>query len=114
MPMLALAAPPPVVPAPPARVLTFADEFRFSTSRRAVPAGVLRLQLKNIGEDDLRLVGPRGTARAETGVVDPGELGGFRVRLAKGRYTFYCTVADHAERGMAGTLLVTKRRAGAR
>ena len=37
--MLALAAAPPVPPAPPARVLAFADEFRFGASRRAVPAG---------------------------------------------------------------------------
>jgi hypothetical protein len=114
--MLALAAAPPVPPAPPARVLTFADEFRFGTSRRVVPAGPVLLQLKNIGEDehDLRLVGPRGAARAETGEVEPDGVGRFRVRLAKGRYTFYCTVADHDVRGMTGTLIVKPRRRAAR
>lgn len=114
--MLVLAAPPPVPPAPPARVLTFADEFRFTASRRAVPAGVVLLQLKNIGEDehDLRLVGPRGAARAETGVVQPDGLGRFRVRLSRGRYTFFCTVSDHAARGMRGALAVTPRRRAGR
>lgn len=115
MPLFALAAPPPLPPAPPARVLAFADEFRFTASRGAVPAGPVLLQLKNIGEDehDLRLLGPRGTARAETGVVEPDGLASFRVSLATGRYTFFCSVGGHAAQGMAGTLLVVnaKRRA---
>ena len=108
MAMLAMDVPPPLAPALPARVLTFADEFRFNTSRDAVPAGMLILQVKNIGEDehDFRIIGPRGTMRAETGVVKPGGLGQIRTRLAQGRYTYECTVADHAERGMTGSLLV--------
>jgi hypothetical protein len=107
--MLAMDVPPSLsAPAPLARVLSFADEFRFNTSRRVVPAGPLLLQVKNIGEDehDLRILGPRGAVRAETGVVDPGDLGQIRTRLARGRYTFFCTVADHAARGMTGSLLV--------
>ena len=109
MAMLAMDVPPPqTAPAPPARLLAFADEFRFSTSRDAVPAGLLILQVKNIGEDDhdLRIKGPNGVARAETGVVRPGDLGQIRIRLPQGRYTYVCTVADHAEKGMAGTLIV--------
>ncbi len=109
MAMLAMAVPPPqTAPAPPARLLAFADEFRFSTSRDVVPAGRLILQVKNIGEDehDLRVKGPNGVARAETGVVEPGDLGRITIRLAQGRYQYVCTVADHAERGMAGTLVV--------
>lgn len=114
--MFPLAAPPPplAAPAAPARVLAFADEFRFSSSRRAVPAGRLRLQLKNIGEDDhdLRIVGPRGTPRAATGVVRPGRVGQIRVRLPRGTYRYICTVADHEERGMRGTLVVRAVRRG--
>ena len=112
MPMLALAAPPPIVaPAPPARMLVFADEFRYGASRRVVPAGrPLLLQLKNIGEDDhdLRIVGPRGGVRARTGIVAPGGLGRIRVRLPRGRFTYFCTVADHAALGMRGSLLVKR------
>jgi hypothetical protein len=109
MAMLAMDVPPPqTAPAPPARMLAFADEFRFDTSRDVVPAGRLILQVKNIGEDDhdFRILGPRGTARAETGVVAPGELGQIRIRLPVGRYRYLCTVADHDERGMQGTLTV--------
>lgn len=111
-----VAHPPLAVTAPPARVLVFADEFRFAFSRRSFPAGRLRLQLKNIGEDDhdLRVVGPRGGVRAETGVVGSGDLGEIRVRLPRGRYTFYCSLGDHAARGMTGafTVLPPKRRPG--
>jgi hypothetical protein len=92
-------------------VLTFASEYRFTVSRRSVPAGPLRLQLRNIGEDDhdLRIVGPRGGVRAETGKVRPGRVGEIRTRLSRGRYTLICTVGDHEAHGMRATLLVTKR-----
>ena len=87
MAMLAMDVPPPqTAPAVPARMLAFADEFRFNTSRDAVPAGTLILQVKNIGEDDhdLRIMGPNGVARAETGVVKPGDLGQIRDPPAAG------------------------------
>ena len=73
MAMLAMDVPPPLAPAPPARVLTFADEFRFTTSRDAVPAGVLILQVKNIGEDehDFRIRGPKGVAARRDGHRPP-------------------------------------------
>ena len=109
--MFVLAATPPPAPAPPARVLVFADEYFFNLSRLSVPAGRLVLQLKNNGEDDhdFRIVGPRGTPRAETGVVRPDRLGTIRTRLTRGRYTYLCTLADHADRGMKGSFTVTTR-----
>jgi len=106
------AHPPPPPPPALARVLAVADEFRFSLSRSSVPAGPLRLQLENLGEDDhdLRIIGPRGTVRAETGRVRPGRLGEIRTRLSRGRYTLVCTVGDHdAAHGMTATLIVTRR-----
>lgn len=108
-----VAIPPHAVAPPPARVLVFADEFFFNASRRTIPAGRLRLQLKNIGEDDhdFRIIGPRGTARAETGTVEPGRLGEIRTSLARGRYTYLCTVADHAARGMRSSFTVTRKKA---
>jgi hypothetical protein len=97
---------------PPARVLAFATEFRFGASRGVVPAGDLILQLKNIGQDDhdLVLYGPHGARRAATGVVHPKGLGTIRIRLPRGRYTFRCSVADHASRGMRGVLVAAPRR----
>lgn len=110
--MLAHALPPPPPAPPPARVLVFADEFRFDLSRRRLPAGRLRLQMKNIGEDDHDLVitGPRGGVRARTGLVRPGRLADVRTRLAAGAYRVHCTIGDHAARGMRGTLVVTRPR----
>ena len=101
-------------PPPPARMLVFADEFRFSPSRRTLPAGVLRLQLKNIGEDDhdLRILGPNGVGRAETGMVRPDGLSEIRTRLGRGRYTFFCTVPHHAAKGMRFTVTITRRPRG--
>jgi plastocyanin len=92
-------------------MLAFGDEFRFNLSRSRIPAGRLILQLKNIGEDDhdLRIIGPNGTIRAETGVVRPDRLGTLRTTLARGRYTYICTVADHQTRGMKGSFTVTRR-----
>lgn len=108
--MLVPAAHPPAPP-PPARVLVFATEFRFTASRGSMPAGPLRLQVRNIGEDDhdLRVVGPGGTVRAQTGVVKPGKLGEIRILLPRGRYTLVCGIADHAARGMRARLTVTPR-----
>lgn len=113
MAMIATAASPPATaPAPPALVLVFAREFRFGASRAAAPAGALLLQLQNIGQDDhdLRILGPDGAPRAETGIVRPGRLAQISVRLPQGRYTYVCTVADHAAKGMAGTIVVTAAR----
>lgn len=111
--MFALAATPSLAPvAAPARVLGFADEFHFSLSRAAFPAGRVVLQLKNIGEDvhDLRIIGPRGAPRAETGKVRSDGLGQISTTLARGRYTYICTIADHAARGMKGSFVVTARK----
>jgi len=111
--LFALAATPLVAP-PPARMLVFADEYRFSLSRATLPAGKLVLQLKNIGEDDhdFRIIGPRGTIRAETGRVRPNRLGTLRTTLARGRYTYICTIADHQSRGMKGSFTVVRRKTG--
>ncbi|MGD9697183.1 MAG: hypothetical protein AB7V42_16155 [Thermoleophilia bacterium] len=104
-----MAAQTPAPPAPPARILVFAREFQFQFSRRVVPAGRIRLQLKNIGEDDhdLTIVGPKGNVRAWTGVIHPDGVGEIRARLAAGRYLVICQVADHQAHGMRTTLTVT-------
>lgn len=111
--MFALPATPLAAP-PPARMLVFADEFRFSLSRPTLPAGKVILQLKNIGQDDhdFRIIGPHGTVRAETGRVRPGGLGTLRTTLARGRYTYICTIADHRARGMKGAFTVVRRATG--
>jgi plastocyanin len=83
-------------------------EYSFDPSTIVVRrAGTLRLTLDNKGslahnikvEKDGRVIGgtpafPAGESRSAT------------VRLASGTYEFVCTVGDHAELGMKGTLKV--------
>jgi plastocyanin len=85
-----------------------AKEYAFDPSTIVVRgAGSLRLTLDNEGslahnvkvEKDGRVIGgtpsfPAGESRSAT------------VRLASGTYDFVCTVGDHAELGMKGTLKV--------
>jgi plastocyanin len=102
------AAAPPVYPA---RVQVAADEFRLTLSRLKIKAGPAIIQLANFGEDphDLRfrrLGGTRTYAIPETG---PGEDSDLEVKLRPGKFTLWCSIADHRQRGMQATLLVVKR-----
>lgn len=98
---------------PPSSVLVFADEFRLNPSRSVVRAGGVRFQLKNIGEDDHNIAIRRRAASATptlSPVVGPGKLGTLTVTLPAGRYVIFCSLADHAARGMQGPFTVTRKR----
>jgi hypothetical protein len=98
---------------PPSSVLVFADEFRLNPSRNMVASGGIRFQLKNIGEDDHNIAIRRRAANATptlSPVVGPGKLGVLTVTLPAGRYVLFCSIADHAARGMQGSFTVTKRK----
>jgi hypothetical protein len=104
-----LMAPPTVSAQPvPARVQVSAAEFSFAVSRTAVRKGSVILQLVNYGEDDhdlaLRRAGGGHTYR--TRIVHPGDVGDLEVKLTAGRYTLWCTLADHRRHGMEATLVV--------
>jgi hypothetical protein len=92
----------------PARVQVGADEFRYSLSRQSVKAGATIVQLVNYGEDehDLRLRRRGGTRIYRVGTVRPGGLAELEARLLPGRFTLWCSLADHRARGMSATLLV--------
>jgi FtsP/CotA-like multicopper oxidase with cupredoxin domain len=98
---------------PPSNVLVFADEFRLNPSRNIVQSGAVRFQLKNIGEDDHDIAVRRRAANAipsASPIVRPGKLGELTVRLPAGRYVIFCSVGDHAARGMQGAFTVTRRK----
>ena len=106
---LALAA--PASAAAPARLLVGAKEFRFTLSRTTIKAGPAIIQLQNFGEDDhnlnLRRIGGTRTYRIKT--VSPGaDVGELDAKLAAGKYRLWCSIADHAARGMRTTLIVKK------
>ena len=96
--------------AAPARLQVSADEFSYSLSRQSIKAGPAIVQLVNYGEDahDLRLRRTGGTRTYRIGKVRPGGLGELEARLLPGRFTLWCSLADHRKRGMNATLVVRK------
>jgi plastocyanin len=91
-----------------ARTVTVkADEYSFDPGRIVVDgAGRLTIRLENDGDlaHDLR-VDRDGRELGGTPIFEGGTRTG-QVRLGTGRYEFLCTVGDHAELGMRGTLVV--------
>jgi hypothetical protein len=94
----------------PARLQVAADEFSYSLSRQSIQAGPAIVQLVNYGEDahDLRLRRAGGTRTYHVGNVRPGGLGELEARLLPGRFTLWCSLADHRKRGMSAILVVRK------
>jgi len=97
--------------APLARVQVVAVEFHYRLSRVSVPAGQVRIELANFGQDEHNLtVRKVGTTKVMT---IPGALPGTRAtatfRLKPGLYVLKCTMADHAMRGMKARLRVRPR-----
>ena len=87
-------------------------EFSLAVYRTSVPAGALRFNVRNFGEDphDLAVRGPlpRRTVRARSPELRPGRSGAVPVTLRPGRYELVCTLAGHARRGMKVTVRVRR------
>ena len=68
-------------------------------------------KLANYGEDDhdLRMRRAGGTRTYRIGTVAPGDVGELEARLLPGRFTLWCSLADHRKRGMTATLVVRPR-----
>lgn len=96
----------------PARVQVGADEFGYTLSRLSIPAGPAIVQLANFGEDehDLRLRRAGGTRTYAIRKVRPGRVAELEARFLAGRFTLWCSLADHRARGMSATLVVRPRR----
>jgi plastocyanin len=94
--------------APLGRVQVVAVEFHYRLSRVSVPAGPVRIELANFGQDEHNLTLRKvGTTKVTT---MPGALPGTRatttLRLKPGLYVLKCTMADHALLGMKAHLRV--------
>ena len=96
--------------AAPARLQVGADEFGYSLSRQSIKAGPAIVQLVNYGEDehDLRFRRSGGTRIYRIGKVRPGRVAELEARLLPGRFTLWCSLADHRARGMSATLVVRR------
>ena len=96
--------------AAPARLQVGAEEFGYALSRPSIKAGPAIVQLANYGEDehDLRLRRAGGTRVYRIGKVAPGGVGELEARFLPGRFTLWCSLADHRARGMSATLVVRR------
>ena len=94
----------------PARVQVGADEFGYALSRQSIKAGPAIIELVNYGEDEhnLRLRRVGGSRTYLVGTVRPGGRSELEARLLPGRFTLWCSLADHRRRGMSATLVVRR------
>jgi hypothetical protein len=105
----ALVAAMPATAAAPGRIQVVAREFRFQLSRPQLRSGRWSIiELYNLGQDehDLRLRRIGGTKTYAIPKVLPGERKVLGAKLRVGRYRVWCSVADHAARGMRTQLRV--------
>jgi plastocyanin len=98
----------PAVAAPPSRVQVVAREFSFALSRPRVKPGPAVIELVNFGQDahDLRLRRIGGTKVYAIKTVQSGGHAQLRVRLLRGRYALWCSIANHRALGMRARLVV--------
>lgn len=89
---------------PPVKTFNIAaTNFAFAPDTLTSPAGVIQINMKSDGLHDLVIEGlPGFQIEATSGNTTSG-----KVKLAKGKYTFFCDVAGHRAQGMEGTLTVT-------
>ena len=96
---------------PLARVQVVAVEFHYRLSRVRIPAGPVRIELANFGQDEhdltLRKVGTTKVYSMASAL--PGRRETATLRLKPGLYVLKCTMADHAMRGMKAQLRVRPR-----
>ena len=108
--VLAGAAPVSASAPPPARLQVAAKEFSLTLSRAKLKPGWAIVELANYGEDphDLRLRRIGGTVTRSIPLVQPGDQRSLQAKLLPGRYKLWCSVADHAARGMRAQLIVSR------
>jgi uncharacterized cupredoxin-like copper-binding protein len=92
----------------PARLGVSAQEFHLTLSKPAVKAGVLEIELQNDGEDphDLRVRRVDGSHTFSIPLTQPGKRRTVAIRVRRGRYRLWCSVADHRALGMQALLRV--------
>ena len=104
-------------PKPPVAVGIAEREHYISPYRRSVPVGLVKLNIRNFGEDVHNLVvrGPRGFVAVGPD-VESGDGASWVVRFRRpGTYKLLCTRANHLRLGMKSKIQVVapkkKRRA---
>ena len=90
-----------------ARLDIVGTEYSFDPATIAQDAHTINFALRNQGQEehDFELIGPRGVV-AHIRAIQPGITKGISVSLQPGSYRFVCTIGNHAQIGMTGTLTV--------
>lgn len=98
--------------APLSRLQVVALEFHYRLSRVRVPAGPVRIELANFGQDEhdltLQRVGSPTVYHLSSAL--PGQRQTITLNLKPGLYDLTCSMADHALLGMHAQLRVRQTR----
>jgi|SRR5215212_3771077 len=80
----------------------------FTKKRLKVRHGKVTIVMRNPGSSGIdHGIGVSGHGKSKTGkTVSPGDTSRVRIKLKKGKYTFFCPVPGHREIGMKGRLIV--------
>lgn len=84
-------------------------EFTLTLSRPAVQRGTVSVELVNFGMDAHDLIVLKKAPGAKPMVfkrLDPRGRTNRTLKLTAGRYSLWCSIADHRSRGMRATLVV--------
>ncbi|HZP74100.1 MAG TPA: cupredoxin domain-containing protein [Gaiellaceae bacterium] len=92
------------------RLQVVAKEYSYTLSRLHLHAGTAVIELDNFGQDphDLRVQRIGAKHIAGLGTIAPGGRGDLTVKLVPGRYSFWCSLANHRQLGMHAVLVVTR------
>jgi uncharacterized cupredoxin-like copper-binding protein len=96
-------------PAGPSFVQVTEKEWQITLSRASVKKGKVFMELVNFGTDAHDLVVLRNVKGAKPTAfkqVDPNGRSEKALTLVAGRYTLWCSLPGHRERGMKTTLVV--------
>jgi plastocyanin len=95
----------------PSYVQITEKEFTITLSRLRVHEGSAIVGVLNAGMDTHDLViqsNAKGSKPIRFSQLDPGSHTSRTIKLAPGRYTLWCSIADHRQLGMVAPLTVTK------
>ncbi len=89
------------------RVKVSATDYALSPANPAIDKTVVEFEVSNDGKVAHALEVEGSEGEVETDAIDPGKSATLKADFGKpGRYSWYCPLGDHKERGMKGEITV--------